>query len=193
MNTQYTTKVISLLQSIESGNKASLEELYDITYQEIKNIARSIKVSFQGQHTLNTTALVHEAYLKIEKAQGLSFNSKAHYLGTVGKAIRHIIVNYIHQKNAQKRGSQQVAYSLEDWHEPLAISESLGEKIMDLHEALNKLALEEEEMARIIEARFFANMSTEEIAQMLAISPSTVKRKWNKAKVWLYRQLQQAS
>ena len=186
-----TQQIIDLLQDIESGNKTSLGELYHVTYQELKHVARCIKVRFHGQHTLNTTALVHEAYLKIDKAHQLSFNNKAHYLGTLGKVIRHILVNYLEHKQAQKRGNAQKTYSLDNWQEDISIPEELGEQLMQLHEALQLLAKENEMMASIIEYRFFANMSIEEIALVLSVSPSTIKRHWNKAKVWLYQQLQQ--
>jgi len=190
--TPHTQQIVSLLQEIESGNKASLEKLYNITYQDLKNMAHGIKVRFHGQHTLNTTALVHEAYLKINKAHQLTFNNKAHYLGTLGKVIRHVLINYIEQKKSQKRGNLQKAYSLDDWQERISVPEVLCEQILQLHEALQLLAQEHEMMASIIEYRFFANMSIDEIAQVLSVSPSTVKRQWNKAKIWLYQQLQKA-
>ncbi|OJJ23157.1 hypothetical protein BKI52_02040 [marine bacterium AO1-C] len=188
--TPHTQQIVDLLQEIESGNKASLEKLYNITYQDLKNMAHGIKVRFHGQHTLNTTALVHEAYLKIDKAHHLTFNNKAHYLGTLGKVIRHVLINYIEQKKSQKRGNLQKAYSLDDWQERISVPEVLCEQILQLHEALQLLAQEHEMMANIIEYRFFANMSIDEIAQVLSVSPSTVKRQWNKAKIWLYQQLQ---
>ncbi|HAS44769.1 MAG TPA: hypothetical protein DCS93_30095 [Microscillaceae bacterium] len=190
--TPYTQQIVHLLQEIESGNKASLEKLYNITYQDLKNMAHGIKVRFHGQHTLNTTALVHEAYLKINKAHHLTFNNKAHYLGTLGKVIRHVLINYIEQKRSQKRGNLQKAYSLDDWQERISVPEGLCDQILQLHEALQLLAQEHEMMASIIEYRFFANMSIDEIAQVLSVSPSTVKRQWNKAKIWLYQQLQKA-
>ena len=191
-STPHTQQIVSLLQEIESGNKASLEKLYHITYQDLKNMAHGIKVRFHGQHTLNTTALVHEAYLKINKAHQLTFNNKAHYLGTLGKVIRHVLINYIEQKKSQKRGNLQKAYSLDDWQERISVPEVLCEQILQLHEALQLLAQEHEMMASIIEYRFFANMSIDEIAQVLSVSSSTVKRQWNKAKIWLYQQLQKA-
>lgn len=191
MNQQNTHQITHLLKDIESGNKASFEKLYHITYQELKSIAHRIKIRYNGQHTLNTTALVHEAYLKIDKAHELSFSNKAHYLGTIGKAIRHILINYIEQQQSQKRGNAQKAYSLEEWKDYLCISEELGEQVLQLHETLKRLATENELMANIIEYRFFANMSIEEIAHVLDVSPSTIKRQWNKAKIWLYQQLKQ--
>jgi RNA polymerase sigma factor (TIGR02999 family) len=145
--TPQTQQIVCLLQEIESGNKASLEKLYHITYQDLKSMAHGIKIRFHGQHTLNTTALVHEAYLKINKAHQLTFNNKAHYLGTLGKVIRHVLINYIEQKKSQKRGALQKAYSLDDWHERISVPEVLCEQIMQLHEALQLLAQEHEMMA----------------------------------------------
>ena len=160
-------------------------------YRELRAIAKSVRFRFQGLETLNTTAVIHEAYLKIMKGQG-GWQSRSHFYCVAAKAMRQILLNTARDKQRLKRGG---AYSIERFEEfgeygqQVTMSSQAAEKLIDFDELLRKLEEKDGIYGRIVECRFYAGMSIEETAEALHISPATVKRKWQLARDWLFSNL----
>jgi len=179
-------RVTELLLALQGGNRAVLDELVPFVYDELRAIAsRKLSQERQG-HTLNTTALVHEAYLKLVRLDRIQWQSRAHILGIAAQAMRNILVNHALSRKRIKRGGGAAHEELE---EAAGLPAAEADRILALDDALNKLSALNPRHARIVECRFFAGMTIEETACVLEISPATAKRDWTLMRAWLSREL----
>ena len=173
-------------QDPDAGVPQDPNELVPLVYAELRRIAaREMRRERPGR-TLQTTALVHEAYLRLLKDASLSFESRAHFLGIAARAMREILIEHARGRGARKRGGGAVRLTLDDVTAPVA-APSID--VLALDEALQRLARLDERHARVVELRYFGGLSVEETAAALDLSPATVKRAWTLARAWLYREL----
>ena len=178
--------VTQLLAKVGAGNQAAFDEVFPLVYAELRRIAaREMRREKPGR-TLQTTALVHEAYLRLLKDASLSFENRAHFLGIAAHAMREILIEHARARTARKRGGGAVRLTLDDLVAPVP-SPSID--VLALDEALERLARLDERHARVVELRYFGGLSVEETAVALELSPATVKRAWTIARAWLYREL----
>ena len=183
--------VTRLLSELESGNDAALDALYPIIYDELRAIARNHRRRWDGDTTLGTTALVHEAFLKLSRADEVHATSRLHFLRVASRAMRQILSNYARDRRAIKRGNEAAHVPLDivdAEHRGFAEHEHL-ENIENLEEALKKLEAFDKRLSDVVECRFFGGLSIEDTAAALHISPATVKRDWALARAWLFREM----
>jgi RNA polymerase sigma factor (TIGR02999 family) len=182
-----------LLESARSGNEEALPELFDRVYSLLHDMAGRIRGRWANDATLGTTALVHEAYLKIAGGQSVDWEGRSHFLGVAAKAMRHILTDHARRRNASKRGGGLPDASINDTHaglaDRLAVAEGDIDSLIGLDRALDRLAEVAQRESRVVECRFYAGLSVNETAAVLDISPTTVKRDWAWAQAWLYREL----
>jgi RNA polymerase sigma factor (TIGR02999 family) len=187
-------EVTELLNAHQRGDDRALDALFPLVYSELRAVARGQRQRWQGDHTLDTTALVHEAYLKLVDQSRASWENRAHFLATAAKAMRHILINYARDRRAQKRGGAQPKLSLDEiserLHRPADGSDENGDLLLALDAALRKLEQINERQSRIIECRFFGGLTIEETAAALGISTASVSRGWALAQVRLYQDVQ---
>ena len=185
--------VARLLDAVRAGDREALDELYALVYGELRVLAHRQRKRWDETGTLNTTALVHEAYLKLAHLGRVDASTREHFFAIAATAIRHIISNYARDRQAMKRGRSVGKISLSDLPvEPrgvLAVSEESLDVLVAIDDALNRLDRISPRQRGIVECRFFAGMTTEETATAMGISPTTVKRDWAVAQAWLYREL----
>jgi RNA polymerase sigma factor (TIGR02999 family) len=180
-----TQPVTELLIRWKSGDQDALEQLVPLVYAELKNLARHHLRRERAGHTLQSAALVHEAYLRLLQQPPFETNNRAHFLTVASRLMRQILVDHARHYGADKRGADRTVYL-----DPgLVLPQERGLDIVALDDALKDLSRLDEQQGRIVELRFFGGLATEEIAEVLSISCSTVKRDWSVAKVWLARQL----
>lgn len=164
----------------------ALDDVFPVVYEELRRVAhRHLQGELTG-HTLQTTALVHEAYLELAKLDHIKWPGRDYVLAAASRAMRRVLVDYAVARKAQKRGGGEIAEPLDD---AVAMAISRGDELLALDEALNRLATVNERYARVVECRFFGGMSVEETAEALGTSPATVKRDWTLARAWLNREL----
>jgi RNA polymerase sigma factor (TIGR02999 family) len=168
-------------QPPHSANDDLLAGLLPETYEDLRRMAHRQIRRFGGTPTLSTTALVHEAYLKLAPSAGI-FKDRGHFLALAARAMRQVIVDYARERQAQKRGGGQAAVPLDPEHEA---ADMQAERILVLSDALGRLGAVDERAARVVECRFFAGYSEEETAEALSVSARTVERDWVKAREWL--------
>ena len=178
--------VTQLLLAWEDGDEHALDRLLPMVYEELQAMAHRQLRHQYGTPTLRTTALVHEAYLKMFDRERLSLESRAHFFGAIARAMRQVLIDCARRRRAQKRGGQATHFSLDD--RDLAIDECATE-LLDLQEALLRLEVLDPRQARVVECRFFGGLSVDETALVLNTSARTVKRDWRKARAWLHREL----
>jgi RNA polymerase sigma factor (TIGR02999 family) len=181
-----TSDVTVLLQRYSSGDQDALAELAPLIYEELHHLASYYRRRERRDHTLQTTALVHEAYLRLVDQKQAHWKSKGHFLSVAAQMMRRILVDYARRHRAAKRGGPLPKLSL---HESLAFSEAQSESLLLLDRLLDRLAAMDPLDARIIELRFFGGLSVAETAEAMGISPTTVKREWSVAKKWLAREM----
>ena len=186
--------VTGLLHALRGGDHEALHALFPLLYDELRAVAHSHRRGWQGDLTLDTTALVHETYLKLAEQKRVSADSRAHFLAIASKAMRHILCNYATSKRRRKRGGdvEHVTYETGDGAgvPPLIpLSDDQRDLLDALDEALRKLERLDTRQSDIVECRFFGGMSIEDTAIALATSPATVKRQWTLARAWLYREM----
>jgi RNA polymerase sigma factor (TIGR02999 family) len=178
--------ITELLERARGGQEPAVEELVPLVYGELRRIARRYMRHERPGQTLNATALVHEAYLRLFKDQDVSFQNRAHFLGIAARSMRQILVEHARARDADKRGGERRRITLD---ERVAATASRDIDLLALDEALERLARLDERHARIVELRFFGGLTNEETAAALDISPATVKRAWTVARAWLHREL----
>ena len=178
--------VTELLVRWRAGDQSALNALLPLVYTELRRLAHQYMRKERPDHTLQSAALVHEAYLRLEKRGEVRFENRSHFLAICAQLMRQILVDYARKHLAAKRGGEQVTLSLD---EHLAPAKSRPLDVVALDDALNQLSRMNPQHSRIVEMRFFAGLSIEEAAQALGISPATVKRDWAVARAWLYREL----
>jgi RNA polymerase sigma factor (TIGR02999 family) len=185
--------VTDLLRAVAQGDRAALDTLFPLVYEELSTLARRQRRKWHGDLTLNTTALVHEVYLKVVDQKRIPAESRAHFFGVAAKAMRHILCNYARDRSRKKRGGGAPHVTLEPAHaidESISLSDEQSETLAALDDALQSLARIAERQARVVECRFFGGMDVDDTAAALGISPRTVKRDWTFARAWLRRELQ---
>jgi RNA polymerase sigma factor (TIGR02999 family) len=177
---------VNVTREADAGRHADYDELFPLVYGELRRIAaREMRREKPGR-TLQTTALVHEAYLRLLKDASLSFENRAHFLGIAARAMREILIEHARARAARKRGGGAVRLTLDDL---VAQTPSPSVDVLALDEALQRLARLDQRHARVVELRYFGGLSVEETAAALSLSPATVKRAWTVARAWLYREL----
>jgi RNA polymerase sigma factor (TIGR02999 family) len=182
--------VTQLLVNWSNGDRQALEQLTPLVYGELRRLASRYLRRERPGHTLQSTALVHEAYLRLIDQRYVRWQNRAHFFGIAAQLIRRILVDHARAHQAQKRGADAPVLSLD---EAVAAPEKRDLNLVALDDALNDLARIDPQQGRIVELRFFTGLSIEETAEVLGISPATVKRDWVVAKAWLHRELSRSA
>ena len=177
--------VTELLARWSRGDRDAFAELMPLVYGELRRLAEHYMRREQPDHTLQPTALVHEAYMRLAGSTDSRFNNRLHFYGAAAQAMRRILVDHARQRHAQKRGENPVLVDLER----VSIGVDLREDLVALDDALERLAAVAPQPARVVELRYFGGMSIDEIAESLDVSPGTVGRYWAFARAWLHRAL----
>jgi len=183
-------RVTDLLVQWGQGDDAALTELTPLVYEELHRIAHRHMGGQRPDHTLQTTALVNEAYLRLADQTNPNWQSRAHFFAVAARAMRQILVSYARSNRAQKRGGGALKVELD---EVTIVSPEQSQEIVDLHEALERLATLDSRKAQVVELKYFGGLNYDEMAEVLKISPVTVRRDWRFAKAWLYKELHNAS
>ena len=170
-------QVLELIKETAQGKKESQDLLFEHVYEDLRKLARKIRFDWRNKDTLNTTALVHEAYLKVTSSTELSQLSKLHFYRICGRAMKFILNDYLKYKSAAKRGGSSEKLSFDDNYH-LELSDSTTKLVEDLLDKIDELKSHDPVINDVIECRFFSNLTVDETSQILAISPATVKRKW---------------
>jgi RNA polymerase sigma factor (TIGR02999 family) len=175
-----------MLRASRTGNREALDRLFSLLYDELRRIAHRQLIGQPRGGTLNTTALINEAYLRMVDQTLVDWQDRAHFLAYAARTMRAIIVDYARRRRAHKRGGQMARISFEERDLPV---EAQADVIVAVDDALTRLAEVSERLSRIVECRFFGGMSVDETAAALSVSDRTVRRDWIKAKAWLYGEL----
>ena len=186
MGEQSTQAVTRLLRDARAGDRAALDELLPLVYRELRQIAARHLAQERPGHTLQATALVHEVYLRLIDQHSVDWRNRAHFFSIAAEMMRRILVNHAVGRRAQKRGAGETLLSLD---EVVSFPNRQDVDLILLDEALTRLAELDALQARIVEMRFFAGLTVEEVAEVLGVSDSEVKREWRSAKAWLTAQL----
>lgn len=186
-----SSEITKLLDAWGGGDNAALAELMPLVYDELRRMAKRYMQSQPSGHTLQTTALVHEAYLKLADNPEKRFSNRAHFFAVAARAMRHILVDHARSRQTEKRGGAVAAtagntISLEDIS---VVAEGQAAEVLALNDALEKLFAADERKGRVVELRYFGGLSVEETAEVLRVSSLTVMRDWRFAKTWLLREL----
>lgn len=175
-----------LVKEVGGGGRAAVDRLFPVLYQELKRIAHRQRRRERPDHTLNTTDLVHEAYVKLLGLDHITWQNRAHFLAVAAQAIRRILVDYAVATKAQKRGGQRLRVPLDD--AMLQVDRPV-DQLITISNELGRLEELNPRLARVVECRFFSGMSIKETACAVNASPATVKRDWDVARAWLHREL----
>ena len=168
------------------GDKPALDELMPAVYDELRRLAQHYLSRERGGHTLQTTALVHEAYLRLVDQKSVNWQNRAQFFGIAAQMMRRILVDHARTKKRAKRGGSDIKVSLAD---ATVLVKGQDLDVVALDEALNRLAEIDEQQSRVVELRFFSGLTVAETAEVMRISTATVKRDWSMAKAWLHREL----
>src|SRR5439155_24817368 len=179
-------RVTELLVRWSEGDDAALAELMPLVYEELRRLAHRQMAAERTGHTLQTTALVNEAYLRLADQTNPNWQSRAHFFAVAARAMRQILVSYARSNRAQKRGGGAVRVDLD---EAALVSPQESKEIVDLHEALEQLSVLDSRKAQVVELKYFGGLNYDEMAEVLKISPVTVRRDWRFARAWLYTEL----
>jgi RNA polymerase sigma factor (TIGR02999 family) len=180
-------RVTELLAQWSHGDNAALAELSPLVYEELRRLAHHHMGGQRPDHTLQTTALVNEAYLRLADQTNPRWQNRAHFFAVAARAMRQILVSYARSQQSQKRGGGALKIELDD---AALVSPEQSQEIVDLHEALEQLSELDSRKAQVVELKYFGGLNYEEIAEVLKISRITARRDWEFAKVWLYTELQ---
>ena len=178
--------ITRMLAELTGGNQDVVNALLPLIYDELHGMADNQLRRERKDHTLNATALVHEAYLKLVDQSRVSWQNRAHFLGVASQAMRRILINYAEQRRALKRGGEMVATTFDD---DLVPRETRADQLIDLDEALTRLKALNGRQAAVVEYRFFGGLTHEEIAEVVGVSVPTVRRDWRLARAWLSHEL----
>jgi RNA polymerase sigma factor (TIGR02999 family) len=179
-------EVTQLLVASRSGDQHARDELMPLVYQELHRLAHQYMSRERPGHTLQTSALVNEAFLRLADQTDVQWQNRAHFVGLAGQMMRRILVDYARNRGYAKRGGGAVQVSLD---EELVVSDERSAEVVALDDALQSLARLDERKSRLVELRFFGGLSIEETAEVLGVSPGTVMRDWTLAKAWLRREM----
>ena len=178
--------ITDLLVSYGRGDKESLDKLMPVVYDELRRQAARYLRREQPGHTLQTTALIHEAYVRLVDQRNVQWQNRAHFFGIAAQMMRRILVDHARTKKRAKRGGSDIKVSLDD---ATVAAKGQDLDVVAVDEALTRLAKIDEQQSRVVELRFFSGLTVEETAAVMGISPATVKRDWSMAKAWLHREL----
>jgi RNA polymerase sigma factor (TIGR02999 family) len=181
--------VTALLSELARGNQEAAEKLVPLVYDELKRLARGYMRRERQDHTLQPTALVNEAYLKLVRQDSVKWQSRSHFIGIAAQLMRRVLIDHARGQLREKRGGANEVLQL---NEALAFSPEQSEELVKLDEALKRLAAIDPRQSRVVELRFFGGLSGEETAELLGISLKTVKRDWSLAKAWLHGELRRS-
>ncbi len=182
-------EVTRLLEEAAGGARDAVDRLVPLVYEELHRVAHRRMSAEQVGHTLDTTALVHEAYIRLAGTEQMQWRSRAHFFAAAAVAMRRVLIDHAVQRNAQKRGGGQHCISDEAAADILFAPDAQLDEWLQLDEALQRLAALNERQSQVVVCRFFGGMSVEETAEALSTSPATVKRDWTIARAWLHREL----
>jgi RNA polymerase sigma-70 factor (ECF subfamily) len=186
VSVQSRTQVTQLLQQWQEGSNDALEALMPLVYKELKRLAGSYLRRERPDHTLQSAALVNEAYLRLVDQTQTRWQNKAHFYGIAAQMMRRVLADHARGHNAAKRGAGMPELEL---NEAVAQAQARSVDLVDLEEALQKLEKLDPQQGKIVELRFFSGLSIEDTANVLGISPATVKRDWAVARAWLFREV----
>ena len=176
-----------LLLNWQNGDKSALDEMTPVLYDELRKMARRLLSAERSDHTLQPTALVHEAYLRLVNQRAVDWRNRAHFLGVAATMMRRILINHAKANQAAKREGYAAAISLED---ALGVFTNPQVDLLDLDHTLDKLSELDPQQGKVVELRYFGGLSIEETAEVMGISASTVKREWGTARLWLLQQME---
>lgn len=180
-----TPDVTRLLKEVQDGDRTAFDRLLAAVYPELRQMARAKMRQQRDGHTLNPTGLVHEAYLRLVRYPDVEWEGRAHFFGAAAQTMRRILVDHARTKNADKRRGEHVTI-VPDENEPADVP---GADVLEIDDALQRLAEERPRWVRVVECRYFAGLSIEETAEALGISHGTVSNDWRMARAWLQREL----
>jgi RNA polymerase sigma-70 factor, ECF subfamily len=180
--------VTLLLSALTRGDEGAASKLVPVVYDELRRLAGAYMRRERVDHTLQATALVHEAYLRLVEQRSVNWQSRAHFFGVAAQLMRRILIDHARGHLRQKRGGDEKKVSLD---EAFVFSEQQADELLAVDDSLNQLAKIDPRQAKIVEMRFFGGLSVEEAAEALGVSPKTVKRDWSVAKAWLYADLKE--
>jgi RNA polymerase sigma factor (TIGR02999 family) len=187
-------EVSQLLRAWREGDKAAFDKLMPLVYQELRQMAKRYMDRQQAGHTLQTTALIHEAYLRlVDCRQEVPWQNRAHFFGVAAKAMRHILVDYARTRQAAKRGGRGFKVSLDEAAVPAVAIDERAAELVALDDALQSLAAFDQRKSQVVELRYFGGLTVQETAEVLKVSPETVARDWRLARTWLLRELLKSS
>jgi RNA polymerase sigma-70 factor (ECF subfamily) len=181
-----SVEVTNLLQAWNGGDQQALQKLMDIVYEDLHRAAHRHMLGERATHTLQTSALINEVYLRLVGVQRVNWQNRAHFLAICARLMRRVLVDYARKRGYQKRGAGAPHLSLD---ESLTICPQPDPNLLALDETLQKLAEVDARKCQVVELRFFGGLSVEETATALSVSPETVMRDWKLAKVWLFREM----
>ncbi len=176
-----------LLIDWQNGDKTALDKMTPVLYEELRRLARHFLAAERPDHTLQPTALVHEAYLRLIDQRSVDWKNRAHFMGVAASMMRRILINHARAQQAAKREGFAQAIALED---ALGVFTNPQVNILELNHALQQLSELDPQQARVVELRYFGGLTIEETAEAIGISPATVKREWGTARLWLMRQIE---
>jgi RNA polymerase sigma factor (TIGR02999 family) len=183
---QSSPEITQYLQQWRSGDNSALEEMLPFVYNELRIIAKRYRSKENNGHTLQTTEIINEAYMKLINQSETDWQNRNHFFAVASRVMRNLLVDYARAKNYQKRGSGAEKVDLED---VALFTTQADSTIIALHEALEKLEKFDERKSKIVELRYFGGLSAEEAGEVLGVAEITIKREWLKAKAWLYNEL----
>lgn len=189
MSFERVNEVTLILRRWRDGEREAAEQLFPIVYDELRRLARSYISRERSDHTLQPTALVHEAYMRMVDQSLPSVEDRVHFFALSARVMRQVLVDYARAKNAEKRGGAAHRLSIDDIE--LSGEQTAGD-LLQLNDALDRLEQIDERKARVVDMRFFGGLGEAEIADVLGVSEKTVRRDWQFSKLWLYRELSQA-
>ena len=183
-------EVSALLEAHRGGDPDALDRLMPVVYGELRRIAAYQLRAEREDHTLQPTALVHEAYLRLAGDRGATWQNRAHFFAVAARVMRHVLVDHARAHRRDKRGGGLIRLALDDVPEPTVAPEA---DIVALDDALGALAARDERKSRIVEMRYFGGLEIEEVAEVLGVSATTVRREWTLAKAWLRREIRRGA
>lgn len=189
MNLENNSEITQILHDWNNGKSDAKDRLIPFVYEELKHQARILMLKERRNHTLQPTALVHEAFMRISKSSGIEWKNRSHFYGIASHLMRQILVEHARRRASNKRGNNPIHFSLDDVDVSV---EEHSDSILALDEALEKFAELNPLQAQIVEMKFFGGLTNKEVGEVLNISQRTVAGKWKVARIWLYRELNQS-
>jgi RNA polymerase sigma-70 factor, ECF subfamily len=188
MSEKQTSEITRILQDWNDGNEDAKERLLPFVYDQLRRQASFLMSRERSNHTLQPTALVHEAFIRLSEETGIEWQNRSHFYGIAANMMRQILIQHARRHAAEKRGNNPIHFSIHDTQIPV---EERASSIIALDDALERLGEIDRQQANVVEMRFFGGFDNEEIAEALSVSVRTVGRVWQAAKFWLYRELNQ--